>query len=125
MVHLKYWVLTEIRIWRRHRSLLFPSFREEKSVQYKELRSARRNILTDTPCTKEQEHRHTHAYKHTHTHTHTNKMKFCCMYSNVEYNYSSLAWMVDLSSETWIQLQYFPTEICGGIQRVAVKRNTL
>ena len=73
MVHLKYWVLTEIRIWRLHRKLLFGSFREEKSAQYKELRSGSRKTLTDTPRTEGQVHRHTHT--HTHTHTHRNKIK--------------------------------------------------
>jgi hypothetical protein len=37
------------------------------------------------------------------------------MYSNLEYSYSSLAWMIGLSSETWVQLQYFSTEISGGV----------
>ena len=47
------------------------------------------------------------------------------MYSNVQYGYSSLAWMIGLSSETWLELQYFSTEIFGGVKMVAVNRNTL
>ena len=52
-------------------------------------------------------------------------MKVYYIYSNVEYSNSSLDWMSGLSSETWVQLQYFSTEICGGVQRVAVNQNTL
>ena len=52
-------------------------------------------------------------------------MKISYTYSNIEYSYSSLAWTIGLSSETWVQLQYFSTKICVGVQSVAVNRNTL
>jgi hypothetical protein len=50
-------------------------------------------------------------------------MKVYYMYSNVEYSYSSLACVIGLSSEKWVQLQYFSTEICGGKPKYAVRGN--